>query len=117
MTTHDKLQALIRAGHATDENIKWGRGYRRVIILGGKKYQYNGNTISRILKNKIYSMYIDMPATSSNQNIVINDILSEDVGDSERLTRRQRIERRKKTSKLFNALLYVTNKILNKHER
>ena len=36
-TTQEKLQALISAGHATDENIKWGRGYRRVIILGGKK--------------------------------------------------------------------------------
>ena len=36
-----------------------------------------------------------MPATSSNQNIVISDVLSGDVGDSERLTRRQRIERRK----------------------
>ena len=76
---------------------RWWRGYRDVIILGGKKYQYEeGNTISRILKIKIYNMYIDMPATSSNQNIVINDILSGDVeDDAGRLTRRQRIERRK----------------------
>ena len=40
-------------------------------------------------------MYIDMPATSSNQNIRINDNLSGDVGGGDRRTRRQRIERRK----------------------
>ena len=61
-------------------------------------------------------MYTDMPATSSNQNIVIGTILSRDVDGSDRLTRRQRIERRNMI-KLSNVSLYVTNKILNKHER
>lgn len=96
VTTSDKLRALINQGVATKTRITWGRGTRQVIILGGKKYQYNDNTISRILKIKILSMYIDMPVSSSNQNIVINDVLSGDVEDNNgRLTRRQRIERRK----------------------
>ena len=113
-TTPEKLRALIRSGHAQRDTVRWGRGYRDVIMLGGKKYQYEeGTAISRTLKSNKYSMYIDMPATSSNQNIVIDDILSGDVGEGDRLTRRQRIERRK-MPKPFNALTYVTNKMLNK---
>ena len=116
-TTHEKLKELEQAGHAQRDKVRWGRGYRDVIILGGKKYQYNGNTISRILKNRIYSMYIDMPATSSNQNIVINDILSEDVGDSDRLTRRQRIERRKNVKNIERFVKQNKQNLKKKHQR
>ena len=62
-----------------------------------KRYQYSGKSISKLLENKITSLYIDMPASSSNGNIVIDDILSLDAGDdsNNKLTRKDRIQRRK----------------------
>ena len=81
MTTADKLNSLIDNGTITKERVAWGRGFRDVVIINGKRYQYSGKSISKLLENKITSLYIDMPASSSNRNIVIDDILSLDAGD------------------------------------
>jgi hypothetical protein len=92
----------VQNGLARAVIIPWGKGERKVIIIGGKKYQYNGKSISKTLENKVSSWYILMAATSSNQNIHIYDILSTENSDTEpgtRLTQKQRKLRRENLTK------------------
>ncbi len=66
-TIKQALGYLLKNGAAEHATVKWGRSYRDVIIIGGKKYQYKGgHNINKNLQNKIVSLYISM-SESSNQ--------------------------------------------------
>ena len=61
------LNDLIDNGAAEHKLVKWGKGQRWVVIIGGKKYQYKGgHEFNKSLQNKIVSLYIGM-AESSEQ--------------------------------------------------
>ncbi len=61
----DKLDELLENGLAKHVNVKWGKGHRNVIIIGGKKYQYKGGLkFNKKLISVILSLYIDMPDKS-----------------------------------------------------
>ena len=63
------LKYLLDNGAAEQVNVKWGKGHRNVIIIGGKKYQYKGgDEFNKNLKKKITSLYISMSNKSSNKN-------------------------------------------------
>ena len=62
----DKLNSLIDNGTITKERVAWGNGFRDVVIIDGKRHQFNGKSISKLVENKISSLYIDMPSSSSN---------------------------------------------------
>ena len=73
------LNYLIDNGVAEHKLVKWGKGQRWVVIIGGKKYQYKGGHIfNKSLKNKIVPLYISMEETleqktkkdSKNDNIL-----------------------------------------------
>ena len=99
MTTADKLKWLLDNGSIKRERVAWRNGFRDVVIINDKMYQYSGKSISKILEHKISLLYIDMPASSSNENIIITDILSLDAGDgvNSKRTKGERLERRNKT--------------------
>ena len=82
-----------------------------------KRYQYSGKSISKLLENKIASLYIDMPASSSNGNIVIDDILSPDAGDdsNNKLTRKDGIQRRKHIKSIQQFVKTFFDKIKGKN--
>ena len=65
MTIADKLNSLIDNGTITMERVAWGNGFRNVVIINGKRYQYSGKSISNILENKISLLYIDMSVSFS----------------------------------------------------
>ena len=45
-TGEEILQYLLDAGEAQyPVEVKWGKGYRNVVIFQGKKYQYNGKIL------------------------------------------------------------------------
>ena len=53
------LDYLLENGAAKHVTIRWGQSYRKVIVIGGKRYQYKGgDNINRNLKNKIVPLYI-----------------------------------------------------------
>ena len=55
------LQYLLDNGAAEHVKVKWGKNYRWVIKIGGKKYQYKGgDEFNNSLKKKIVSLYISM---------------------------------------------------------
>ena len=39
-TDREIVQYMLDNEHATHVNLKWGAGYRNVVIFQGKKYQY-----------------------------------------------------------------------------
>ena len=51
----EKLNSLINNGTIKKERVAWGRGFRDVVIINGKRYQYSGKSISKLLENKIKS--------------------------------------------------------------
>ena len=63
------LQYLLDNGAAEHLKVKWGKGERYVILIGGKKYQYKGgHNINKNLKNNITSLYISMSSNIQNNN-------------------------------------------------
>ena len=60
LTTNDKLTELIDNGVLSPVNIRWGLGERKGFVIDDKRYQYNGNNISKNLEIKIKSLYIVM---------------------------------------------------------
>jgi len=62
------LKYLLDRGYAEQVNVKWGKGHRNVIIIGGKKYLYKGgNEFNNNLKKRITSLYITMSDKSLDQ--------------------------------------------------
>ena len=63
------LNYLLQNDATKQEHVKWGNGYRNVVIIEGNKYQYKGgDTFNKNLENKIVSLYISMSNKSSNKN-------------------------------------------------
>ena len=61
------LDYLLDHGVAPHVKVKWGKSYRWVIKIGGKKYQYKGgDEFNKNLKKKIVSLYIRMDNKSLN---------------------------------------------------
>ena len=56
-TTQQKLDYLISQKVVELQNIKWGSGFRNVVIIGGKTYQYKEGNINKSLE-KIFHRYI-----------------------------------------------------------
>ena len=62
------LNYLLDNGATEQVNVKWGKGYRNVIVIGGKKYLYKGgDEFNKNLKKKITSLYISMSDNSSKE--------------------------------------------------
>ena len=62
------LNYLIDNGVAEHKLVKWGKGQRWAVIIGGKKYQYSGGcAMSKQMKNKIVSIYIGMTESSKQK--------------------------------------------------
>ena len=63
------LDYLLENGAAKHVTVRWGQSYRKVIIIGGKQYQYKGgDNINRNLENTIVPLYISMSSKPSKQN-------------------------------------------------
>ena len=64
------LQYLLDAGEAQyPVEVKWGKGYRNVVIFKGKKYQYKGTgKVNKRLFKSIFPLYISMSDKPSNKN-------------------------------------------------
>ena len=59
--THQKLDYLISQKVVEHQNIKWGSGFRNVVIIDGLKYQYKkGSIINNRLEKNINPLYISM---------------------------------------------------------
>ena len=66
-TDREIVQYMLDNKHATHVNLKWGAGYRNVVIFQGKKYQYKAvGGVNKILIKSIFPLYIKM---SSNVKI------------------------------------------------
>ena len=60
-TDRDIVQYMLDNKQATKNNIKWGTGYRNVVIFQGKKYQYKEvGDVNKILMKSISPLYIKM---------------------------------------------------------
>ncbi len=60
-TDHEIVQYMLDNKRATKTNIKWGTGYRNVVIFHGKKYQYKEvGDVNNILMKRISPLYIKM---------------------------------------------------------
>ena len=57
-TTQQKLDYLISQKVVEHQNIKWGSGFRKVVIIGGKTYQYKEGSIINNRLEKIFHRYI-----------------------------------------------------------
>ena len=67
-TPEQVLQSLLDAGEVSQANVKWGKGYRDVIIVKGSKYPYKaGGPINKIIRKKIIPLYIHMSDKSLNK--------------------------------------------------
>ena len=67
------LDYLLENGAAKHEKVKWGKSYRKIIFIGGKRYQYKGgDNFNKNLNNKFVSLYISM---SENLQIVNQKLL------------------------------------------
>ena len=64
----NKLDILLTAGVAKHDNVAWGNGFRNVLFIGEKRYQFNGKNISKLLENKIFSSYIEMTTGQTKRN-------------------------------------------------
>ena len=69
-TTQQKLDYLISQKVVELQNIKWESGFRDVVIIGVKQYQYNKKgSINKTLEKIISLLYIDtMPKSSKEKN-------------------------------------------------
>ena len=76
MTAVDKLNSLINNGTITKGRVDG-------------KQQFNGKSISKLIENKITSLYIDMPSSSypstGGQNTNVDLKFDEGVGDSDKV--------------------------------
>ena len=60
-TTQQQLDYLISQNLAEYKEIKWGSGFRNVVIIEGKKYQYKGGSnINNGLQKNINPLYIEL---------------------------------------------------------
>ncbi len=92
----EQIKTLLDKNIIKYDKVKWGSGYRTVLLINGKKYQYTMNkNISKILQNKINQLYIQYNM-SSNQ-IVIEDLVGDDGEDNKKPSRKERIRRRRAT--------------------
>ena len=67
-TTQQKLDYLISQKVVELQNIKWGSGFRDVVIIDGLKYQYKkGSIINNRLEKIISLLYIDSMPKSSKE--------------------------------------------------
>ncbi len=81
----DNLDDLLANGVAKHVKVKWGKGHRYVIIIGGKRYQYKGGLkFNKKLISVILSLYIDMPDKSLKEKIIIDDIVAPDEESSDK---------------------------------
>ena len=79
------LNYLLDNGVAEHVQVKWGRGYRWVIKIGGNTYSYKGgHEINKNLKKKIVSLYIERENKSLNnksknkeKNDYVRDLINE----------------------------------------
>ena len=82
-TDHEIVQYMLDNKHATKANLKWGTGYRNVVIFHGGKYQYKEvGTVNKILMKSISPLYIEMSSTlqitiktddSENKKVVLKN--------------------------------------------
>ena len=71
------LDYLLDNGAAKHVDVRWGKGHRWAIIIGGNNYQYKGgHNINKSLTNKIVSLYISMPDKSLNNNSKTSDSIN-----------------------------------------
>ena len=56
-TTQQKLDYLISQKVVELQNIKWGSGFRDVVIIGVKTYQYKKGSINKTLENYFIVTY------------------------------------------------------------
>ena len=56
-TTQQKLDYLISQKVAEHQNIKWGSGFRDVVIIGVKTYQYKKGGINKSLEKHFIVIY------------------------------------------------------------
>ena len=60
-TDREIVQYMLENKHAIKNTMKWGNGYRNVIIFQGKKYQYKEvGDVNKILMKSISPLYIEM---------------------------------------------------------
>ena len=60
-TDHEVLQYMLDNKHATHANVKWGTGYRNIVIFQDKRYQYKEiGSVNNILLKSILPLYITM---------------------------------------------------------
>ena len=60
-TDREIVQYMLDNKYAIKNNIKWGTGYRNVVIFQGKKYQYKeAGDVNKILMKSISPLYITM---------------------------------------------------------
>lgn len=78
ITTQQKLDYPISQKVVEHQNIKWGSGFRNVVIIDGLKYQYKkGSIINHRLEKNINPLYISM-SKSLNKKRKQNDIIIDD---------------------------------------
>ena len=85
-TTQQKLDYLISQKVVEHQNIKWGSGFRDVIKIGVKTYQYKKEgIINNRLEKNISSLYISMSKSLNKKrkqnDIIIDDIVAPDDND------------------------------------
>ena len=90
-TTQQKLDYLISQKVVELQNIKWGSGFRDVIKIGVKTYQYNKKgSINNGLQKMIPSLYIDsMPKSSKEKTKNYDDEAQQKVRTIQRTLRNQ----------------------------
>ena len=52
------LDVLLDNDYAKQVKVKWGKGYRNVIVINGKKYQYKGGLEITKKSEKCFSIII-----------------------------------------------------------
>ena len=75
-TTQQKLDYLISQKVVELQNIKWGSGFRDVVIIGVKQYQYKKGSINKTLEKIISLLYIDTMPKSSKEKTKKTDIIT-----------------------------------------
>jgi hypothetical protein len=61
MGDREIIQYMLDNKYATKENVKWGTGYRNIVVFNGKKHQYKEiGSVNKILMKSIYPLYIEM---------------------------------------------------------
>ena len=77
-TGEETLKYLLDAGQAQyPVEVKWGKGYRNVVMFKGKKYPYKGSgKINKRLLKSILPLYISMSSNTQNKNTYINSLVA-----------------------------------------